>query len=130
MALIVPKVVYPTGGGTTFTFTFPPRLVPYKVYEAVRHDNLSSAGVKESIYERTDEFLVFTMENVKAGSDISGWDSFIQSALQGIPFDYYPDSTVGSFTTYVFEGFGWSADFKSVGMYTFGMRFRKRVNWP
>jgi hypothetical protein len=130
MSLAIPKIVFPSGGGTTFNLTFPPRQVPFKSYQATKHINIASSGVSEVIYERRDEFLVFTMETVKAGSDVSGWDIFMQSALQGIPFDYYPDGTLGAFTTYVYDDTGWEAKYLSLGLYQFQLRFRKRVSWP
>ncbi len=130
MALTVPKIVFPTGGGTTLTFVYPPRQVPYKTYAAIRHDNLASSGVRESIYERRDEFLNFTMEYVKAGADVSAWDSFMQFALTGAPFDFYVDATINSYATYVLEETSWNAAFKSLGMFSFSMKFRKRVAWP
>jgi hypothetical protein len=125
-----PKIIYPSGGGTTLTFLTPARFVPYKVYEAVRHDNVASAGTRETVWERNDTFQEFEMEYVRSGSDIAAWDSFIQSALQGTTFDYYPDASLGSFTTYTLEDNTWNAAFKQLGIYTFKLRFRKRVPWP
>lgn len=130
MALTVPKIIYPTGGGTTLTFVYPPRLVPNPPLQAIKHTNLASSGVQETIYERTDEFFQFTMEYVKIGSDLSAWDAFVRSALQGTAFDYYPDSTLSSHTTYFLEDTNWTAAFKQLGIYTFQMKFRKRVAWP
>lgn len=126
-----PKIVYPSGGGTTLQFVYPPRFLAGD-YMTVRHDNRSSAGVQETIWERTDELLTFTMEYVKVGSDITAWDSFVQSALQGIAFDYYQDP-VGAptiFKTYTLDKTTWNASWKQLGMYSFQMRFRKRVGWP
>jgi hypothetical protein len=127
MALVVPKIVY---ASTTLTFTYPPRQVPYKIYSAVRHDNLASSGVRESVLERVDEFLEFEMEYVKIGTDVSAWASFMQYALQGGSFDYYPDSTSGSYTTYLLEDTDWNAAYKQMAVYTFKIRFRKRIAWP
>jgi len=133
LALTVPKIGYypPAGGGyTTFTFTYPPRRQPFKAYETTRHDNISSAGVRETIVERTDEFLYLEMEYVVAGSDVTAWQTFIQAALLGTSFDYYPDSTLGTYSTYVLEGTTWRADYKSLGMYTFSIKARLRIAWP
>lgn len=125
-----PKIVYPSGGGTTLTFVFPARLVPAKNYSAVRHDNVASSGVVERIYETRHEFLTFTMEYVKIGADVTAWDTFIQSALQGVLFDYYPDAALGAFTTYALEHTDWTAAYKSLGMYDFSLMFRKYVAAP
>ena len=129
MALIVPKIVYPSGGGTTLTFDYPPRNQPYKTYKQIRNDNLSSAGVRETISQRRDEFINVPLEYVKVAT-MAGWDSFMQAALAGGTFDYYPDSTAGSFTTCVLEDTDWNPNFKSLGMFTFTLKLRKRVAWP
>lgn len=131
MGLALPKIVYPSGGGSTLQFVYPPRFVAGD-YNAIRHDNLSSAGVTERIWERTDELLRFTMEYVKVGADLNAWDSFMQQALQGTAFDYYPDPVLAptAFTTYLLTRTNWNAAFKQLGMYTFQMEFRKRVAWP
>lgn len=126
----IPKIVYPSGGSNTLTFTRQPRMVPFDVRKAVRHDNDASSGVRESIYERTDVFLTFTMEYVNIGSDVAAWDTFIQSAEQGIPFDYYPDQTLGSFVTYTLAATDWTAKYKQLGIYTFDMNLRKYAGWP
>lgn len=130
MALVVPKIIYPSGGGTTLTFVYPPRNVPFNPLGATRHDNFSSSGVKEAIHERADTFFEFDMENVLAGTDITNWQTFMQYALQGGTFDYYPDATLGSLTTYFLEDTGWNPTRKSLGIYTFHVKFRKAVAWP
>lgn len=130
MGLALPKIVYPSGGGNTLNFTRQPRMVPYDVRKAVRHDNDGSSGVRESIYERTDIFLQFTMEYVNIGADIAAWDSFIQNAEQGNSFDYYVDGTLTPHTTYTLQGTDWTAKFKQLGLYTFDMVFRLYVGWP
>lgn len=129
MALTLPRIVYPSGGSATLSFIYQPRFVPFKVYESIRHDNLSSAGLRESIWERTDEFFEFTMEYVKTGTDVVAWDLFMQSALQGLTFDYYPDGSLSDFTTYVLVDTTWRADYKQLGMHSFNVRFRRHVPW-
>lgn len=124
----VPKIVY-GGGPTTLTFDFPPRNIPYDVRQTVRHDNVASSGVRESIFEVTNIFLTVFVEYAKV-SNIAAWDSFIQWAEQGNTFKYYPDNTVNSFTTYLLEDTNWTAAFKSLGMFTFSLNFRKTLGWP
>lgn len=55
----LPKIIYPTGGANTLTFHREPRRVAHANKRAVRHDAISTAGVKQSILERVDEFLEF-----------------------------------------------------------------------
>lgn len=126
----IPKIVYPSGGGSTLLFLRQPRQVDFDNRTAVRDDNIASSGVQETIYQRTDIFLTFTMEYVNSSTDVTSWQTFIESAEQGLPFDYYPDSSSGTFVTYFLVGTNWTAKYKQLGMYTFDVKFRKRVAWP
>jgi hypothetical protein len=128
--LIVPKIIYPSGGPNSFTFLLAPRMVPYRDYAVVRHDNISSSGAVERIFERRDDFLSFSMEYVFNDTDVAAWDAFMQVALTGQAFDYYPNSLVGAFTTYLLEATTWTPAFKQLGAFHFQCKFRKRVPWP
>jgi hypothetical protein len=123
-----PKIVYDPGTGpVTLTFLHPPRKVPAYEYNAVRHDNISSAGVREAVLERIDTFLEFEMEWVAIGSDVQAWNQFMQFALGGGQFGYYPDASQPAFTNYWLEDTNWTAAYKSVGQYTFKLKFRQVV---
>ena len=52
-----PKITYTPDGGTeqTLNFVHPPRNQPGYSKIAVRHDNVSTAGIRESVLERVDE---------------------------------------------------------------------------
>ena len=53
-----PAIVYPYGNGSaTLQFLRPPTKVPAYSSIAVRHDNVASSGVRESILERIDNYL-------------------------------------------------------------------------
>ncbi len=125
-----PKIIWPSGGGNTLQFVYPPRFVPFRNYKVVRHDNIASSGAKEFVFERRDEFLPFTLEYSKIGADIQAWDSFVLNAIQGNAFDYYADASLAQFTTYTLEDTTWDAAFKSLGLFGFKMVFRKRLGWP
>ncbi len=129
MALVVPKIIWPHSGGSTLLFDYPPRNQPYDERVAVRHDNISSAGVRESIYERTDTYLNLEIEYSKT-ANMAQWDSFIQYAEQGGSFDFYPDSTLGASTQYLLEGTSWTAAYKQIGMFTFTVRLYLYPGWP
>ncbi len=123
-----PKIVYDPGTGpTTLTFQRPPRFVPAYYTAAVRHDNVASSGVRESIYERADQFLEFEMEWVASGTDVTNWNSFMVYALKGGQFSYYPDSALTTFTSYWLEDAEWIPKYKSLGQYTFRMKMRQVV---
>jgi hypothetical protein len=122
-----PKITYDAGNGpATLLFRRPPRHVPAYSYEATRHDNLASSGVRESVTERLDQFLEVEMEYV-ALRDLAAWNDFIAYALRGGPFSYYADSSQATFTNYWLEDASWQADYKSAGQYTFKLKFRQVV---
>jgi hypothetical protein len=134
-----PKIVYPSAGVAVSTFgnALPagstilrlyhlPRFVPYKQYAADRNLNIAASGSIEVIWKRTDTFLEFEMEYVR-GIDMSPWEAFMSYALGKGPFDYYPDATQSSFTTYWLESTTWNAAYKALGLNTFKVRFRKRL---
>lgn len=134
----LPKIVYPSGVGTTLQFIFYPRFQTGG-YKSYRHDNRASSGVQERIWESTDTLVMFTMEYVKGnfsgnsvGTDVTNWDSFVRYALQGGAFDYYPDP-IGSPTDIricFLEHTDYNPRWKQLGMFTFDMVFRYRVGWP
>ncbi len=123
-----PKIVYDPGTGpATLSFLRPPRRVAAYDSAATRHDNVATSGVRESITERTDQFLEFEMEYVAAGSDVSAWAAFMAYALKGGPFSYYPDSSLSAFTNYWLEDSNWRPEYQAAGQYTFKVKFRQVV---
>lgn len=125
-----PKITY-TQGGTAQTLNFkrtPPRNLPAFVMQAVRHDNVASSGVREAVLERIDNFLEFSLEWIDAGADVAAWNAFLQFALAGGQFSYYPDSSLFTFTNYWLEDTSQVAEHRSPGEYTFKkLRFRQVV---
>jgi|SRR5579863_4323943 len=123
-----PKIIYNTATGTvTLNFQYPPRRAPAYLYSATRHDNVSSAGVRESIFERLDQFATLEMDWVLSGADVTAWSSFMQYAMNGGPFSYYPDSSQAAFTNYWLEDTNWNAAYKRPGKYSFKVKFRQVV---
>ncbi len=126
--MAIPKITYVAGGGTiTLQFTYPPSGLPAYYMEAVRHDNIASSGVREAIIERIDNFIELNMQTVLSGSDVQNWSFFMEYALQGNPFSYYPDSTLAAYTNYTLEDTTWDAAWRTPGVYTFKMKFRQVV---
>jgi hypothetical protein len=124
-----PQIVYDAGAGpVTLAFRRPPRKVPAYQYNAVRHDNISSAGVREAVLERIDTFLELEMEWVRIGADVQAWNQFMQFALAGGQFAYYPDASQPAFTNYWIEDTNWTAAYKAPGQYTFKLKFRQVVS--
>ena len=130
MSIALPKITYtPIGSGSVSTLVFqrPARFVAAYNRAAARHDNVSTAGAKETVVERVDEFLELTLERVSQGSDVDAWDTFMQNALQGVEFNYFPDQDQPDFTTFTLEDTDWLAEYRSLGEFTFRVRFRKAV---
>lgn len=123
-----PKIVYYSGSNpVTLQFAYPPRNVAAYNSVATRHDNIASSGVRESILERVDNFLEIEMQTVLSGADVAAWNGFMQYALQGGQFAYYPDASLGSLVNYWLEGTTWKPAYKAPGLYSFKLKFRQVV---
>jgi hypothetical protein len=124
-----PKIVYTPAGGTeqTLSFVYPPRQVPGYQKTAVRHDNVSAAGIRESVLERVDEFLEFSMEWIRAGTDLANWQAFLDQALTGVAFAYFPDAAQSAFTNYLLEDTETQIEYKAPGVYTVKLKMRKQI---
>lgn len=124
-----PKIVYTPAGGTeqTLNFVLPPRMQPGYQKAAVRHDNVSTAGLRESVLERIDEFLEFTLEWIKVGADLANWTAFLDYALTGAPFAYYPDASQQAFTNYLLEDSEAKIEYKAAGVWSLTLKLRKQV---
>ena len=57
MPILVPKIVWPSAGGNTLVFAFPPVGVRPFDRAGRRHDTIASSGKRQSLLERTDKFL-------------------------------------------------------------------------
>lgn len=124
-----PKIVYTPTGGTeqTLSFVRPPRQLPGYSKAAVRHDNVSTCGVRESVLERVDEFLELSLEWLQLGADLENWRAFLDHALTGAPFAYYPDAAQAGFVNYVLEDTETQIEYQAPGAYTLRLKFRKLV---
>jgi hypothetical protein len=128
---LLPKIIYDAGAGDiTLAFLQPNKNVSADNLEAVRHDNIASSGVKEVVYERTDEFLEFDMPWMSIGADVAAWRAFMDFALAGGEFDYYPDSDLADHSAYTLEDTNYKSAYKVPAQYSFSAKFRKKVPWP
>ena len=125
-----PKITYtPIGSGSVSTLEFqrPARFVAAYNRAAARHDNISTAGAKETVVERVDEFLELTLDRVSQGTDVDAWDAFMQNALAGVEFNYFPDKDQPDFTTFTLEDTNWVAEYRAAGQFSFRVRFRRNI---
>jgi hypothetical protein len=104
MAFKVPKIIYDPGvGDVTLNFTYPPVQKPgTDDEEATRHDSITCSGLKQSVWERTDEFKILQMDYVPM-ADLPDWKDFIKYALTGGEFKYFVDSTEPDWVMYTLE---------------------------
>jgi len=123
-----PKIIYDPGtGAVTLNFLRPPRNVPGHYRAAVRHDNVATSGVRETVLERVDDFLALEMPFVAADADLEAWRGFMSHALAGGLFAYYPDAAQTAFTNYWLEDTDWQAAYRSAGYFSFTLKFRQVV---
>ena len=124
-----PKIIYTPPGLSqqTLNFASPPTRQPAAWKSAVRHDNMATSGVRESVLERVDQFLEINMDWIRAGSDLNGWQDFLDHALTGAPFEYYADASVASSMTCVLEDSEARLELKAPGIYSLTLKFRKEV---
>src|SRR5882724_4196130 len=110
-----PKIIYaPSAGPTVLAFTYPnvgkpesPDTGAGDEMDAVRHDTITCSGLKQSILERIDVFKTLQMDNVPM-ADLAAWRTFLNYALQGGQFDYYPDASDDfTFDTWTLEDMKW-----------------------
>jgi len=83
--------------------------------------------VRESLYERADNFLEFEIEWLGIGADVVAWRAFMQYALKGGQFSYYPDASLAVFTNYWLEDTSYVPGYKVPEQYTFKVKLRQVV---
>ena len=113
MSTYYPKITYPAAAPTTtLNFTLPPvkKPGPYPVadQEGVGTASIALGGQKQVMWWRTDQFFHLIMDDVP-WADMPAWQAFIDYALQGGSFLYYPDATGTAYDEYWLEDSGGSA---------------------
>lgn len=117
----IPKIVF---GTTTLTITYPPigkGMLDDR--EALRHDSVTSSGLRQVALERVDLIKPLQFENVP-WEDLPAWETFIDYALAGGTFDYYPDATLGTFQTCELMDTSFSPKFNARGLSKFSLKLR------
>jgi hypothetical protein len=116
MSTYYPQITYPAsppspGVPTTLVFTLPPlkKPGPYGVMdqEGVGTASITLGGQKQVMWWRTDQFLHLIMDDVP-WADMNAWQAFIDYALPGGSFLYYPDYTGTAYDEYWLEDSGGS----------------------
>lgn len=123
-----PKIIYTPSGQAqqTLAFTYPARQIPGYQRQAVRHDNIASSGIRETVLERFEDVIEIQVPAVPL-ADVAAWQTFFNHALAGGAFDYYPDASAAAYTTYLLEDQDSALAYKAPGLYSTRLKMRKRV---
>jgi hypothetical protein len=138
--MILPQITYndydavnnPTGGAVTLTFLYPPTSKPLFNKTATRTDTFSTAGNRQSVLQRVNESYPIQMQTILAGTDSAAWQRFLNYAVLGGDFNYYPDVTTPAnqgtyYVCFLLETEAQLA-FISSGIYTFKGTFQKEIS--
>lgn len=114
MAFAYPQVKWPAASPTaTLQFTYPPinKPGPYGVMdqEAVGSVSITLSGKRQVLNLRTDQFFHLIFDATVPWADMAAWQIFIQYAIDGGSFLYYPDSGGTAYDEYILEDAGGSA---------------------
>jgi hypothetical protein len=120
------------GGGSVYRVllpTYPPVNKPgVDDRNAVREDSVTISGKVQSVLQRIEIFKSLDMGYVPL-TDIPVWSKFIDNALTGAPFTYYPDRTdTATSTDYTLEDKGWAPRLAFKGMTKFTLKLRQLVS--
>jgi hypothetical protein len=80
-------------GPTSFNFKRGPRDFIAED-SARRHDNLSTSGFRESVFESNDILIAFTMPGILINDDYTDWKNFYAWGLAGWSFIFAPNLAV------------------------------------
>lgn len=116
-----PKIVW---NSTTLAFTYPPiQKAMVDDREALRHDSMTSSGLRQTVLERVDIIKPLQIEFVP-WEDLPAWEPFIDFALAGGTFDYYPDADLSAFQTCELMDTTFSPKFNVRGLSKFSLKLR------
>ena len=127
----LPQIIYDAGAGpVTVTPTYPNVQKPYlDNFEAVRHDSITSSGLRQSMVERVDRTVTVNFENVP-WTDLPMWEGFFAYAVQGGSFEYFPDNTATGFNTWELVDDKVEFSFNDRGLSKFEMHMRRVPGGP
>jgi hypothetical protein len=119
----------PTSWGTSFTFVYPPRNLPAFDRQGIVEESLSTGGVRQIVWLRTDSFQDIDMPFIVKGADADAWTLFLAYAVRGTPFDYYPDASQSAHDSYALVGDMDTVrlEYRSPGLYQLKLRARKII---
>jgi hypothetical protein len=127
--MILPKIVYNAGSGSvTLNFSYPPVQKPGTDEKtATRHDVESSSGILQTVVERVVTFRTVQLDFVPQ-ADLAAWSTFMDWALSGGVFTYYPDATVsGTHDDWQLSDTSWTPAYAFRTFAKFKLKMRKVI---
>jgi hypothetical protein len=121
-----PKVVYnPGSGDVTLTFQRGPNAF-HCYYHAVRHDNVATSGLKESVLERLEMLIEFSMPalTISDATDYPAWAALMKFALTGAAFKFFPNATLTEYYNCTSEDEDWDPQRAGPGKYTVACKWK------
>ncbi len=126
MPFIIPQIVYDAGSGmVTLNFTYPDIQKPMTdPLEAVRHDSITSSGLRQTMLERVDAVKNLQLENIP-WADLPALAAFMSYAIQGGSFLYYPDAAGSAYQTWELVDDKFDPKFNTRGLSKCTLKLRK-----
>jgi hypothetical protein len=88
----LPQIAYNTG---PTTLTFKRGTKDFIAQDSGRrNDNVSTSGLRESVYEATDLLISFSMPGLLISDDFTAWENFYSWAIPGGQFSFVPNLSV------------------------------------
>lgn len=124
-----PKVTWidEAGNAQQLAMLLPPTKRPAVWFERVGEDTLSTAGARQSITMRVDEFLELNLEWVEPGDEVAKWIAFHRWALLYTgEFEYFEDADADIHDTYELAYSSFKPEFAN-RRYKLKLKLRKAV---
>jgi hypothetical protein len=122
MAFPIPRIIY---GSTILDFTYPDVQKPMTdLLQAVRHDSITSSGLRQSMVERVDVLKTLQFDSIP-WADLPAFSDFIKYAIEGGSFQFYPDATASAFQTWELVDDNFSPQFSSRGLTKCTLKLRQ-----
>lgn len=120
-----PQITYNNGADQVLSFTYPPVSKPGSDdRDADRQDSVSASGLVQSVVTNVAVFKNLQMDFVPV-EDLPAWEQFIDYAIAGGTFKFFPDADQPGNNTYRLEDTKWSPKRAFFGMAKFALRLRK-----
>jgi hypothetical protein len=125
----LPQIDY---NGISLLFTLPAINKPgQEERHAERHDVFTLSGKRQSCIDRIDRVMIVEVAYADMATDLVQFADFIDYAMQGGSFTYYPDQTeLSVFETVELQDASWEPRYNFRSTAKFTLKLRRLVNSP